>query len=167
MLLKTPPEGLLGSKHTPLTVSSYSVSTLLLLLLGCRRGAGQALKAEATLPCTPPAVQEGLLWGLILASQVAHRYYPLLSLRTSPGAHRAVLRQKCSARSTQHPCFQTDWFQKSEGADAFGGYTSSSEIQKAADTFFSLPRHHGQLGDVLVSYSLLDDIPRDNHLFLV
>ena len=136
---------MLGSKHIP---------------LGCRRGAGQALKAEAILSCTPSAVLKGLLWGLILASQVAHRHYPLLSLRTSPGAHRVVLRQKCSARSTQHPCFQTGSRNLRE-LMFLGGYTLSSEIQKAADTFFSLPHHRGQLGDVLVSYSLLDDIPRD------
>ena len=43
----------------------------------------------------------------------------------------------------------------------FGYLTLSSEIHKAADTFFSLTPHHGQLGDVLVSYSLADDMPRD------
>lgn len=35
------------------------------------------------------------------------------------------------------------------------------EIQEAADTFFSLLPHHGQLGDAVISYSLADDIPGD------
>lgn len=59
-----------------------------------------------------------------------------------------------STRLIQHPCLQTGWpgwFHKRGGDDAFWGYTLSSEVKHPADKFFSLPPHHGQLGDAVGS----------------
>ena len=106
---------------------------------------GTTLGPPSCSQAQPTLKPQNYLWGLSVAAET-----------------------KCSARPTQHACFQTGWlgwFQKCGGVDAFGVHFG--EIQEAADTFFFLLPHHGQLGDAVISYSLADDIPGDQSPVLV
>lgn len=105
------------------------------------------------------------MWGLLLAPQVAHRHNPLLSLRTTSGAYLLLLRQNVLQDPLSTHASRLAGSRNVRELMPFGVHFG--ETQEAADTFFSLLPHHGQLGDAVISYSLADDIPGDQSPVLV